>query len=82
MNNMARLNITWAGQNADLPDPIDRDLDDATVKALATEAVVGGVPGIEADQNANFTDFVVDRFQATGDLPARVMVRPKTPFGG
>lgn len=81
-NHMARLNITWKGQNADLPDPIDKDLDDAAVKALATEAVAGGIPGIGVDAGANFGDFVVDRFAATEDLPARVMVRPKTPFGG
>ena len=81
-NHMARLNITWAGQNADLPDLIDKDLADAAVKALATEAVSGGVPGIAADPAANFGDFVVDRFPATDDLPARVMIRPKTPFGG
>ncbi len=81
-NHMARLNITWKGQNSDLPDPIDKDLDDAAVKALATEAVKGGVPGIAADAGANFGDFVVDRFPATEDLPARVMIRPKTPFGG
>ena len=81
-NHMARLNITWAGQNADLPDMIDKDLSDAEVRTLATEAVSNGVPGINADANVDFRDFVVDRFPATDDLPARVMIRPKTPFGG
>ncbi len=92
-NHMARLNITWKGQNADLTDPISIDLDDAAVRAQATEAVNGGLPGIDADPNADFTDFIVDRFPATADvaetafapaipgLPARVMLRPKTPFG-
>ena len=80
-NHMARLNITWKGQNADLPDMIDKDATDAEIKTMATEAVAGGLPGIESDAGANFGDFVVDRFEATAELPARVMVRPKTPFG-
>jgi hypothetical protein len=80
-NHMARLNITWAQQNADLPDPIGVDLDDASVKAQATEAVIAGLPGIDADPNVNFADFVVDRFPAKGELPARILLRPKTAFG-
>lgn len=80
-NHMARLNVTYGGQNADLVDLIDKDLDDAAVKALATEAVAAGLPGIDP-VNADFADFVVDRFPAKDDLPARVVLRPKTPFGG
>ena len=77
----ARLNITWKGQNADLPDPINVDMDDATVLLNAQEAIKGGLEGITADPTAALKDFVVDRFPATGDLPARIMIRPKTPFG-
>ena len=80
-NHMARLNITWKGQNADLPDPISVDLDDAAVIAQAKEALIGGLPGMDADANADFRDFVVERYKADGDLPARVMLRPKTEFG-
>jgi hypothetical protein len=80
-NHMARLNITWKGSNGDLVDPISVDLDDAAVRAMATEAVAAGVPGIDADPNADFTDFIVDRFPAKDDLPARLVLRPKTPFG-
>jgi len=74
---MARLNVTYNGANGDLPDPVTRDASDADIKRWATEAVrAGSVPGIPADPNADFTDFVVDRFPV-----ARVMIRPKTPFG-
>ena len=79
----ARVNITHGGNNGDLPDPVSFDATDADVKAWVTEAVRGGgIPGIPANPNANFADFVVDRFAATGDLPNRISVRPKTPFGG
>lgn len=81
--NQARLNITWNGQNGDLPDPVSYDAGDGDVRAWATEAVRnGGVPNIPADVNADFRDFVVDRFAATAETPYnRVFLRPKTPFG-
>jgi len=80
---MARLNVTYNGANGDLPDPVTRDASDADIKRWATEAVrAGSVPGIPADPNADFTDFVVDRFPANEAVPvARCMLRPKTPFG-
>ena len=79
---MAKLNITWAGNNGDLPDPVGFDLDDASVKRIATESVRDGyVPGIPAAA-ADFKDFVVERFRANEAVPAnRIMLRPKTPFG-
>lgn len=79
----ARVNVTWQGQNGDLPDPVHRDANDADVKTWITEAVQGGnVPGIQADANADFTDFVVDRFDATEARPYNlIQMRPKTPFG-
>lgn len=79
----AQLNITWARQNGDMPDPVAWDATDADVKAFAQEAVrTGYVPGITGDENANFHDFVVDRFAATADRPFnRLVLRPKTPFG-
>lgn len=80
--NEARLNVTWAGSNGDLPDPVPFDSGDGDIKAWATEAVRNGVPGIPADATADFSDFVVDRFTATADVPVnRVLLRPKTPFG-
>ncbi len=78
----AILNITINGQNGDARDPVDFDATDAMVKTWAEEMVhTGGVPGIDADPNASFQDFVVDRFAEKDDLPARLILRPKTPFG-
>lgn len=79
----ARVNITWQGQNADLPDPVHFDATDGDIKQWVTEAVQAGIPGIRADMNANFTDFVVDRFASNETTPYnRLIIRPKTPFGG
>jgi hypothetical protein len=61
---------------------VSYDATDEQIKTWATEAVRNGnVPGIQADPNASFLDFVVDRFPATEELPARLFLRPKTPFG-
>jgi len=81
--NMARLNITWSGSNGDLPDPVPYDAPDGDIKQMAIEALRGGdVPGIPADAAADLGDFVVDRFNATDEIPyPRVFIRPKTPFG-
>lgn len=83
MDQMARLNVTWAGANGDLPDAVPYDATDQHLKAMATEAIVGGyIPGIPADRAVNLTDFVVDRFPATAEIPQhRIFIRPKTPFG-
>lgn len=80
---MARLTITYGGQQGDLPDPIGYDSTDADIKQMATESIrTGYVPGIDADQDVDLKDFVVDRFPARDDVPfARVSIRPKTPFG-
>ena len=81
--NEARLNITWAGSNGELTDPVSFDASDAEVKAWATEAVrTGGVRGIPADPHCDLTDFVVDRFGPTEVRPYKLlMIRSKTPFG-
>jgi hypothetical protein len=77
----AKVNITYKGQNGDLPDPVTFDATDGDIKTWVTEAIRGGIPGVAADPNADFSDFVVDRFSADGDMPNRLMIRPKTPFG-
>jgi hypothetical protein len=79
----ARLNITYNGMNGDLADPVFFDAPDSDIKTWATEAVAnGGVPGIQADAGADFTDFVVDRFAATAEREFNlIQLRPKTPFG-
>lgn len=79
----ARVNITWSGQNGDLPDPVHFDATDGDILQWVTEAVRhGDVPGIRRDRAASFADFVVDRFRATDARPHNlIQVRPKTPFG-
>jgi hypothetical protein len=79
----ARVNVTYAGENGDLPDPVHFDSTDGDIRMWVTEAVAnGGVPGIPADPGADFTDFVVDRFAANAERPYNlIQVRPKTPFG-
>ena len=78
----AKLNITWAGSNGDLPDPVPYDASDDDIKQMAAEAVMSGVPGIEQSDSVDFTDFVVDRFPASDEIDyARIFIRPKTPFG-
>lgn len=78
----ATLNITYAGMNGDLQDPLLFDSTDEQIRAIATETVRGGgVRGIDADPTANFADFVVDRIDAHDGLPDRLILRPKTPFG-
>ena len=79
----ARVNVTWAGSNGDLEQPVAYDAGDADIKQWVTEAVQNGtVPGIAADQGADFTDFVVDRFGPTEARPWNlIQLRPKTPFG-
>lgn len=80
--NEAQVNITWDKQNGDLPDPVNYDSTDGDVLQWVTEAVrTGGVPGIVADEQADFDGFVVERFPAEDDLPNRLVVRPKVPFG-
>ena len=80
----ARINITWDGQNGDLPDPVAFDANDETVIQWATEAIRGGaVPGIAAAPNADLDGYIVDRFAACEDVPFnRLAVRNKTAYGG
>ena len=82
-NHEAKINITYAGQNGDLPDPVAFDATDGDIKQWVTEAVRNGdVPGIVAAPNADFTDFVIDRFAATEARPYSLLqIRSKTPFG-
>lgn len=81
---MAKLTISYQGMQGDLPDYVPYDATDEAIKAMATEAVSQGyVPGIDAIPNANFADFMVDRFPARGDVQYnRLSLRAKTAFGG
>jgi hypothetical protein len=80
---LARLNVTWDGQNGDLWEPVPFEATDAEIRAWATEAVRSrAIAGVEPRGEVDLTDFVVDRFPATAELPQpRLFVRPKTPFG-
>jgi uncharacterized protein (DUF2236 family) len=82
-NHEARLNITWQGQNGDLPDTVSYHASDKDILRWAAEAIRGGdVAGIHRQRDASLEGFVVDRFPASAQVPyARVFVRPKTPFG-
>jgi len=80
---MARLSITFGGQQGDLPELVPWDATDENLKEMATETVRDGyVPGIDAQDEPDFTDYVVDRFEARPDVQFnRLALRPKTPFG-
>lgn len=81
--NEARVNVTWAGENGDLVDPVSVDATDADVRQWVTEAVrTGGVAGVPADAAADFHNFVIDRFAPNDIRPFNlIQLRPKTPFG-
>jgi len=83
MTNEALVNITWNGQNGDMSSPIAVDSSEEEIRQWVTEAVQNGsVPGITTDADADFSDFVVDRFPPSDSVPHhRVFLRPKTPFG-
>jgi len=82
--NEARLNVTYGGQNGDLPDAVSIETTDGDIKTMATEAVAGGgIPGIPTDARADFGDFVVERYPPTEDRTHHlIQLRPKTEFGG
>lgn len=82
-NNEARVNITWAQQNGDMPQPVPLDAAEGDIKQWVTEALrAGSVPGIAADPDVDLTDFVVDRFTPTEVRPWNlIQLRPKTAFG-
>lgn len=82
-NALAKLTITYNGQQGDLPDEVMFDSSDNELKRMAAEAVRGGdIPGIDGVADVDLADFVVDRFPQRDDVPFnRVSIRPKTPFG-
>lgn len=82
-DNQARVSVTWKGQQGDLPDPVAYGAANGDVFQWVTEAVrAGDIPGIDADPDANFANFVVDRFDAHEEVPYnRLAVRPKTAYG-
>lgn len=79
----AVLNITYDGQQGELPDPINFDAADSDIRQWAKEAIQGGgIQGINQDTDADLTSFVVERFPPGNGIDfARVSLRPKTAFG-
>lgn len=79
----ARVNVTYAGLNGDLPDPISVDASDAAIREMIAEALdSGAIPGIPATRYADLQNYIVDRFNPTEQRPyALVQLRPKTAFG-
>lgn len=82
-DDQARVDVTWAGQQSELPDPVPRDADAADVKQWVTEALrAGDIPGLGAHVDADLTDYVVKRYPPHEQRPYhRIELRPKTPFG-
>jgi len=78
----ARVEITWAGHHAELPDGMAVDATDDQVRAMVQEAVANGFPGMPADPNVNLRDFVIDRFGPSETRQTHLLLaRPKTAFG-
>lgn len=82
-DNEARVNITWAGQNGDLPDPVRFDATDGDVRQWVAEALrAGDIPGFAPDANVNLQDHIVERYAPTEVRPYNlIQIRPKTAFG-
>lgn len=85
----ARVNITYNGQNFELPDPVHYQAADGDIKGWAAEAIrTGSIPGIAADPTVDLREFMVDRFDAPRTpAPGQrdhnlIQVRPKTAYGG
>ncbi len=78
----ARVNVTYDGQNGDMPDTVHVGASDRDLRAWAGEAIAtGSIPGIRPVR-ASFSDHVVDRFNASATRPYNlIQIRPKTPFG-
>lgn len=79
----ARVNVTWSGNNGDMPEPVEFDASEANVRRWVTEAIQNGtIPGIPADPEVDLSNFVIERLAATEVRPFnQVLVRPKVSFG-
>ena len=79
----ARVNITYNGENFDLPDPVHFQAGDGDIKAWVTEAIrTGSVRGVVADAQVDLVNYMVDRFNASAIRDHNlIQVRPKTAYG-
>lgn len=79
---MATLNVTYQGQNGDVPDQVEFDATDQEIRDMAAEGLrTGYIPGMGVHPGATLAGFSVDRFPATDELPDRLFIRPKTAVG-
>jgi len=79
----AKVNVTYAGQNGELPAPVSLASTEEDIRQMVTEALRGGgIPGIPADPDADISGYVVKTFDPTVARPHHLInVRPKTEFG-
>jgi hypothetical protein len=79
----ARVNITFGGNNGDLPDPVRADASDQEIRTWVSEALRSGtVPGLPAADDPDLDGFVVERNAPTDVRPYQlIQVRPKTAYG-
>ena len=83
-NTEATVSVTYGGQQGTLPEPVPFDASDDQIRQWAAESLRAGLSGVDAQDVGidALNDFVVDRYAAKDDLPNRLVVRPKVPFGG
>lgn len=84
MTDFAKVNVTYGGQNGDMPGEVPVDATRAQIIGWLTETLqTGGIPGIAPVANVDLENFVVDApFPPTPERPyALITVRPKTPYG-
>lgn len=79
----ARVDVTYGGQQSELPDPVPLDFAEGDLKQAVTEALrAGDIPGLGSHPDADLTDYVVKRYPPHEQRPYnRIELRPKTPFG-
>lgn len=74
------LEVTWNGQQGELPEPVPWEATELELKGMAWQALAEGrVRGVAADPSVDLEGFVVDWIEEDG--MRRIAVRPKTPFG-
>lgn len=80
----ARVNITYGGQNADLPQTVDANASTDTIKRFVIEALLSGsVAGLTPVAGEDFSGYTVDPLMPAieGRNYDLFVFRPKTRFG-
>ena len=81
---MAIVTITYNRQQGHMADPVPYDSDKEELLRIMTEAIqTGGIHGVAEDPDVDLTDYQVERVPAVDAIPVdRLVMYPKTPFGG